>query len=282
MLIFAREDEAHRAGRQRDEDGGSLTIPRAIQANPSDQGLQERNDRRFAMIYSRQNAQKAQNRNAFLVPQYGKVAHFREDSPGPSFSGKKSKSGEFLSREWEKRFQVDSPDHDSPDFPPALSIRDSPSSILALVAAGRAGPSEPFCGKSMEVPVQELLTRQAAFFPVKPSQTQSNHLFYFDRTMNRHTVRLPASSNQAAWLRGSTGLQRFSSRMCTTDFTEATDRKLFIREIREIRGSFAGCGFASLRIGQVRSICFCRTVLAELFLQNRLTQGGRGVSSVSL
>jgi hypothetical protein len=46
---------------------------------------------------------------------------------------------------------------------------------------------EPFCGKSMEVPFHEAFTRQTGVFPVKvwpnpvkPSQTQSNHFFYFD------------------------------------------------------------------------------------------------------
>ena len=48
MLIFAREDEAHRAGRQRDQDGWFPDHPsrhpgqsKPIQVNSSDQGRQE-------------------------------------------------------------------------------------------------------------------------------------------------------------------------------------------------------------------------------------------------
>ena len=102
MLIFAREDEAHRAGRQRDEDGGFPDHPsrrpsqckpiQAIKAHRKSTD-QQKNDRRFAMNYSRQKAQKAQNRSVFFVPQYGKVAPFCEDFPGPSFSGKNRSQG---------------------------------------------------------------------------------------------------------------------------------------------------------------------------------------------
>jgi hypothetical protein len=49
-------------------------------------------------------------------------------------------------------------------------------------------PFEPFCGKSMQVAVQEPFTRGAEFFRLKSSQTQSNPVkpfFYFDWTLNR-------------------------------------------------------------------------------------------------
>ena len=48
------------------------------------------------------------------------------------------------------------------------------------VAAYRAGPLAAVCGKSIQVPVHELLTRHTALSkscPVKPCQTQSNHFF---------------------------------------------------------------------------------------------------------
>jgi hypothetical protein len=64
-------------------------------------------------------------------------------------------------------------------------------------------PFEPFCGKSMEVTQHEQFTWKTELFfgetgsnPVKPSQTQSNHFFYFDQTMNKRPLRPPVSSGQ--------------------------------------------------------------------------------------
>jgi len=67
---------------------------------------------------------------------------------------------------------------------PRWEIRGS----IPLVAAGRAGHFGPFCGKSMEVPFLEQLTRQPAFSAAKPGQTQSNPVkpfFWFDQEQAR-------------------------------------------------------------------------------------------------
>jgi hypothetical protein len=45
----------------------------------------------------------------------------------PPFCAKKPKSGQGLSREWKKRFQVYSPDNHSPDFGPLRPFGPFPS-----------------------------------------------------------------------------------------------------------------------------------------------------------
>jgi hypothetical protein len=41
----------------------------------------------------------------------------------------------------------------------------------SLAASGRAGPSAPFCGKSIEVPIHQPFTSHVGLFPLKANQT---------------------------------------------------------------------------------------------------------------
>jgi hypothetical protein len=52
-------------------------------------------------------------------------------------------------------------------------------------------------------------------------------------------------------------------KILTTDFTEFTDGNAFIRDIREIRGSFFGCGFAALCL-RVRAYAVFKTISLKI------------------
>jgi hypothetical protein len=65
------------------------------------------------------------------------------------------KSGESLSREWGKRFQVYSPDNHSPDCSPAFSIRHPPALIgLRLAALRHPCPPQPPVRRLVRHPVR--------------------------------------------------------------------------------------------------------------------------------
>jgi hypothetical protein len=98
--------------------------------------------------------------------------------------------GNFCQGNYPESAHSHSLDRYSPDFG-SFPQNDGSGIFLELRASSglRRGigvfyePFEPFCGKSVEVPVAEQFTRGAEFFPAKSSQTQSNPVkpfFYFD------------------------------------------------------------------------------------------------------